>query len=124
MKRIVALLLLIFVNFSSGLNAQTVRDNKLTDSLKNKRIDGDLDKVSQLSAERLSDSLKATGLQRQVDALGTQDDAERSRLMLVLSSLRRKDSLQQERQIKQIDSLRKFIKGAPVIFNRDTIKIR
>ena len=121
MKRIFALPFFILIIFSVSLNAQTIVVKKTSDSLQNKRIDGDLDKVSQLSAERLSDSLKVNGLQRQVAALGVQDNAERNRLLLELSALKRKDSLQQERQIKQIDSLRKFIKGAPVVFNRDTI---
>lgn len=121
MKFIYTLFFLGFFFCFSTLYAQSDISKKTIDSLLDKKINGELDQVSQISAERLSDSLKRSELQHQVEALGKEDNTERNRLMKALGDLRKKDSLQQVKQVKQIDSLRKFINGTPVIFNRDTL---
>ena len=111
----------MLVLIGTQLYAQSDSIKKPVDSTQIIKMNNGLDRVSQLSAERISDSLKRSVLQKQVDALGKGDKAERDRLLLELGTLRKKDSLQQVRQVKQIDSLRKFIKGVPVVFNRDTL---
>jgi len=91
------------------------------DSTAIKRLDNDLDKVSQLAAERLSDSLKRSELERRVRTLGVSDQSERAALLSELSLLKKRDSLHLSRQQHQIDSLRTIIKGVPVVFHSDTL---
>ncbi|QIL41215.1 mechanosensitive ion channel family protein [Pedobacter sp. HDW13] len=121
MKRLFTLHLFALVFLGTQLYAQTDSLKKPVDSTQIKKMNSGLDRVSQLSAERIADSLKRDVLQKQVNALGKGDDTERNRLLLELGALKKKDSLQQVKQVKQIDSLRKFIKGVPVVFNRDTL---
>lgn len=94
---------------------------KKFDSLNTKKLNSELDKVSQLSAERLSDSLKRAELERRVSTLGDRDRIEKNTLMAELSLLRKKDSVHLSRQIAQIDSLRRIIKAAPVRLSDDTL---
>jgi len=121
MKRLFTLHLFALVFLGTQLYAQSDSLKSPVDSTQIKKMNNGLDRVSQLSAERIADSLKRDVLQKQVNALGKGDDTERNRLLLELGALKKKDSLQQVRQVKQIDSLRKFIKGVPVVFNRDTL---
>jgi small-conductance mechanosensitive channel len=121
MKRLFTLHLFALVFLGTQLYAQSDSLKSPVDSTQIKKMNNGLDRVSQLSAERIADSLKRDVLQKQVNALGKGDDTERNRLLLELGVLKKKDSLQQVRQVKQIDSLRKFIKGVPVVFNRDTL---
>lgn len=121
MKRLFTLSLFMLVLIGTQLYAQSDSIKKPVDSTQIIKMNNGLDRVSQLSAERISDSLKRAVLQKQVEALGKGDNAERNRLLQELGTLKKKDSLQQVRQVKQIDSLRKFIKGVPVVFNRDTL---
>lgn len=102
------------------LNAQ--QDSvKKTDTVANRKLIDGLNKVTQLSAERLSDSLKRSDLQQEVKGLSENDNARRSELLKELELLKKRDSIHKLRQIQQVDSLRKFVKGAPVVFHRDTL---
>jgi small-conductance mechanosensitive channel len=101
--------------------AQEDSTNIKPDSAAIKRLDNDLDKVSQLSAERLSDSLKRSELERRVSILGVSDKSERAALLSELSLLKKRDSVHLSRQQHQIDSLRTIIKGVPVVFHSDTL---
>ncbi|CAH0169062.1 Small-conductance mechanosensitive channel [Pedobacter sp. Bi27] len=103
--------------YTFGQDSTTLK----SDSLKNGKLENEFNKVNQLSAERLSDSLKRAELEQRVSALGTTDKLQRESLMAELKSLKKRDSIHRFRQISQIDSLRKIIKGVPVVFNGDTI---
>lgn len=74
-----------------------------------------------MSAERLADSLKHTDLEKQVAGLSVAESQKRLSLNKELNWLRENDSTLRVQQIHQIDSLRKFVKGFPVIFFRDTL---
>nr|WP_276897997.1 mechanosensitive ion channel family protein [Pedobacter kyonggii] len=95
--------------------------SKKSDSLNTRKLNSELDKVSQLSAERLSDSLKRSELERRVSNLGDKDRIEKNTLIQELSLLRKKDSVHLSRQLAQIDSLRGVIKASPVRFASDTL---
>lgn len=94
-----------------------------SDSISNKNINNELNKVNQISAERLSDSLKRFELERRVSILGITDATERKNLMDELSSLKKRDAKHLANQLHQIDSLRKKIIGTPVVFNMDTLYV-
>lgn len=121
MKRIGYLLLLFFT--SSAQLAFTPQDStrRKSDSVHNVQLDSQLIKIRQLSAERLSDSLKKADLEQQVAKLSSADNLKRLDLLKELSSLKEKDSLKMQRQKHQVDSLRKFVKGFPVVPFRDTL---
>ncbi|WP_316824821.1 mechanosensitive ion channel family protein [Pedobacter miscanthi] len=121
MIRFFASLALIVCISTFNCIAKQDTTGKKTDSTAIKRFDNDLDKVNQLSAERLSDSLKRSELERRVSTLGAADKSERATLMAELSSLKKRDSAHLSRQQHQIDSLRAIIKGVPVVFHSDTL---
>lgn len=91
------------------------------DSIENTQRDKRLNTVTQISLERLSDSLKRNELKNKVADLNPEDVAEKAALLKELSELKKKDSLHLVKQKYQIDSLRKFVKAYPVTFNRDTL---
>ncbi|WP_316848116.1 mechanosensitive ion channel family protein [Pedobacter psychrodurus] len=121
MIRFFTSLCLVFCISTFSCFAKQDTTGKKPDSTAIKRLDNDLDKVSQLSAERLSDSLKRSELERRVSTLGVSDQSERAALLSELSLLKKRDSMHLSRQQHQIDSLRAIIKGVPVVFHSDTL---
>lgn len=96
-------------------------NGRKSDSLNTRKLNNELDKVSQLYAERLSDSLKRSELERRVSNLGDKDRVEKNTLMQELKLLRKRDSVHLASQLAQIDSLRGIIKASPVRFASDTL---
>lgn len=109
--------------FCFALSSSAQQDSKdvRKDTLSKRQLDNGLSKVSQLSAERFSDSLKRSALQREVSDLGKDDYTKRVELLNELNSLKKRDSLHKVRQQIQVDSLRKFVKGIPVVYRQDTL---
>lgn len=117
MKYIFYLFLLsTFLAYPSFAQQDTIQQKQ--DSLLTIKLEQQQKKVKQLSEERLADSVKRTELQKQ---LSTADNIQKTQLLQKLESLRQKDSLRTVKQIHQIDSLRSFVKGFPVIPFRDTL---
>jgi len=88
------------------------------DSLLNVQLDQQLQRVRQLSAGRLAESLKRTELEKQFN---TVNNAQKAVLIKELNRLKQADSLRLAKQRYQVDSLRKFVKGFPVVPFRDTL---
>ncbi|QJD96820.1 mechanosensitive ion channel family protein [Mucilaginibacter robiniae] len=91
------------------------------DSVVDTRLDHQLNRIRQLSAERLADSLKREDLQRQAAQLSSADNIRKSALLKELISLKQRDSLQRIRQQHQVDSLKHFVKGFPVKLFHQTL---
>lgn len=116
----------LFILIVSACAAFSQQDSLLhkQDSIIDSRLDHQLNRIRQLSAERLADSLKRADLQRQVAQLSSADNIKKSALLKELNSLKQRDSLQRIRQKHQVDSLRRFVKGFPVtIFQQTLFKI-
>ena len=118
-KRFFTHLLLVFGFASAALAQDSARVKN--DSIQNSALDRQLLKIQQLSAEKLSDSLKQETLEKQVAQLSNADNLKRVSLLKELSALKQNDSLRVFRQKHQIDSLRRFVKGFPVLPFRDTL---
>lgn len=88
------------------------------DSLLNVQLDQQQQRVRQLSAERLADSLKRIELEKQFNTVNNEQKAV---LIKELNQLKQADSLRRAKQRHQVDSLRKFVKGFPVVPFRDTL---
>ncbi|QPH39603.1 mechanosensitive ion channel family protein [Pedobacter endophyticus] len=112
-----------FLSLSASITCLAQKDSTASrqDSLIDKKLDNSLDGVRQLAAERLSDSLKRSELERKFSDLGTDDKAQKAALMKELNQLKQRDSVHLARQLHQIDSLRAIVKGMPVVFDADTI---
>lgn len=114
--------LLFFIWGTQGAFARpdsTIRQQK--DSVLETKLDNQFNKVQQLSAERLADSLKRAGLQAEMLALSADDHLKRAALTKELAILRGRDSVRRVQQKHQVDSLRQFVKGFPVHPFRDTL---
>lgn len=120
MKFFIIQFVFIFGLASSSLAQQDSTQVK-KDSLKNISLDKQFQRIRQLSAEKLSDSLKQETLEKQVAQLSNADNLKRVDLLKQLAALKQKDSLRIVSQKHQVDSLRKFVKGFPVIPFRDTL---
>ena len=121
MKSIICLFA-AFIFFSrSNAIAQQNSTQRKTDSLHNIVLDSQLIKIQKLSAERLSDSVKKAQLENQVAQLSNASNLKRLDLLKELDNIREKDSVRLARQKRHIDSLRRFVKGFPVIPFRDTL---
>lgn len=94
---------------------------------KNNREDSVLQQKSQqlqqMTALRIADSVRRAELEQQISSLRISDSYKRNELLLELAALQKKDSLQLAQQKQKIDSLRRFVKGVPVIFFQDTILV-
>jgi small-conductance mechanosensitive channel len=110
---------ILFVLFTSTVFAQqdSVQQRK-KDSILNLQLDQQQNKVKQLSAERVADSLRKAELEKR---LSTADNLQKEQLLKELTSFREKDSSRNVARKHQIDSLRTFVKGFPVIPFRDTL---
>lgn len=131
MKKIFQLIYLAFLVLPLVLQAQQKPPIKPIDSLQiskdsvasiaSKERDKQLNTVTQLSLERLSDSLKRTELKNKVADLKPEDADQKAALLKELNLLKKQDSIHLVKQKEKIDSLRKFVKAFPVKFDRDTL---
>jgi small-conductance mechanosensitive channel len=101
--------------------AQTDSIQWKKDSVNNAQLNRQLVSTQQLAVARRSDSLKRADLQMQVSQLTAGDNAKRNILLKELNQLKERDSLQVARQKQQVDSLRRIVKGYPVVPFRDTL---
>jgi small-conductance mechanosensitive channel len=92
-----------------------------SDSVRNANITLQLSRLQQLQAEHLSDSIKRSMLEQELRMLKMSDAGKKDILQKELQQLRGQDSVRMARQRKNIDSLRQFVKGYPVVFHRDTL---
>jgi len=116
MKYICNLIFILSLFFPSLLYAQADSIKQPVDSLVMQQENAGVNKLKELNAERISDSLKRMDLQRQLDGLKSGDQRQRNSLQSEIEILNKNDSLRLLRQKKQVDSLRKFIKGETVVF--------
>ena len=128
MKKIIQIIYFVFLITPTLVHGQEKPVVNLPDSIQNSKDslekttrDKQLNKVTQISLERLSDSLKRTEIRNKVADLNPEDVNQKATLLKELNELKKKDSIHSVRQKQQIDSLRKFVKPYPVEFNRDTI---
>jgi len=118
-KQIRYLLLLCLLTFAlCGFSQQDTSRRQAKDSLLNAQLDQQQRRVRQLSAERLADSLKRAELEKQLSSV---DNAQKAVLLKELDRLKQADSLRLAQQKHQVDSLRRFVKGFPVVPFRDTL---
>lgn len=90
------------------------------DTLPSKQVDAQLLTIQRLSAERATDSLRRLVLEQQVAKL-SDNDSKRTALLYQLDSIKASDSTKMARQKQQVDSLREFVKGYPVMLLNDTL---
>lgn len=96
-------------------------NNKRADTIQNKAIGAQLNRLQQLQAEHVADSLKKEALQIQISMLKSTDNLRKSALQRELEELKGQDSVRAARQKQQVDSLRKVVRGYPVVFFNDTL---
>lgn len=116
------LLFAILTLFSTAAIAQQDSINKKADSINNSLIQSFNKKLTLIEAQRLSDSVKKVELENQLKSLKTTDNLKKEELQKQLQELSEKDSIRLSEKKAQIDSLRKTVKGYPVIgFFKDTL---
>ena len=77
--------------------------------------------LQQLTVQRHSDSLRRHSLAKQVAALPGDSNLKKIDLEKQLRALRQRDSVTLAQQREKVDSLRRFLKGFPVVPFRDTL---
>jgi len=121
MKKFIYLIICLVIAGQQGLLAQQDTSTHKNDSTHNIALNNQLLNIQKLSADRLSDSLKRQQLEKQVAQLSSADNLKRLDLLKEVNVIKEKDSLRVVQQKRQIDSLRKFVKGFPVVPFRDTL---
>ncbi|BAV06993.1 Mechanosensitive ion channel [Filimonas lacunae] len=120
MKRIVLLLSLILPCILPAQNdSSRQKDNNRQDSLLIQKSQ----QLQQITALRIADSVRKAELEQQISSLHLSDNLKKNELLQELAALQKKDSIQLAQQKQKIDSLRRFVKGVPVIFFQDTIMV-
>lgn len=79
--------------------------------------------LQQMTALRIADSVRKAELEQQISSLRLTDNLKKTELLQELAILQRRDSIQLVQQKQKIDSLRRFVKGVPVIFFQDTLMV-
>jgi len=117
------ILLCAFLNFFilTAVGQDTVAGKKDQDTTHNKAIGAQFNRLQQLQAEHVADSLKKEALEIQLSMLKSTDNLKKSVLQRELEELKGQDSLRAAKQKRQVDSLRKIVKGYPVVFFNDTL---
>ncbi|MVN90199.1 mechanosensitive ion channel family protein [Mucilaginibacter aquatilis] len=118
--------LLLAVTFSLLICQSKAQDTagkkqQTTDTINNKVLGAQINRLQQLQAEHVADSLKKEALEIQISMLKSSDNTRKSALQRELVELRSQDSVRAAKQKRQVDSLRRFVKGYPVIFFKDTL---
>ncbi|UEG53843.1 mechanosensitive ion channel family protein [Mucilaginibacter daejeonensis] len=115
--------LIFLFTYSGAVSAQTDTVAKRADStaLNTAVVNEQLSRLQQLQAEHVADSLKKIALQEELKALKTNDANRRSSLLRELDDLKGQDSVRIRRQRSEIDSLRRYVAGEPVVFFNDTL---
>src|SRR4051812_30862082 len=98
-------LIFFLVLVPSLLFAQNDSIQSKNDSILNAKLNSQLNKVQQLSAQRFQDSLRRADLEMQVANLSVTDKIKRAALVKELNSIKAKDSLRLVDQRHRIDSL-------------------
>lgn len=101
--------------------AQDTLPQKQPDTTHNKALGAQLNRLQQLQAEHVADSLKKEALEIQISMLKSTDNLRKSALQRELEQLKGLDSVRAAKQKQQVDSLRKIVKGYPVVFFNDTL---
>jgi len=121
MRTWIILFVIFFCNAASPVYAQQDSTRQQEDSLHNASLDKQLVRVQLLANQRLADSLKRAELEARVTRLSSAENVKKSELLNELTALRKRDSLHLTRQKHEVDSLRHFVKGFPVILMQDTL---
>ncbi|MBK0378422.1 mechanosensitive ion channel family protein [Mucilaginibacter segetis] len=118
------LILLFWLTFTGVIPCIAQKKDTLNaqqDSVLHAQLNDQFNLVQRLSAERLADSLKKVELEKQVAGLTSTDRLQKEALIKELAAIKDRDSIRRVRQQQQVDSLRHFVKGYPVVPFLDTL---
>lgn len=111
-------LLLPYTLYAQSDTSKQARNNREDSVLMQKS-----QQLQHMTALRIADSVRRAELEQQISSLRLSDNLKKSELLQELAALQKKDSLQLAVQKQKVDSLRRFVKGVPVIFFQDTIMV-
>ncbi|MCE9539519.1 MAG: mechanosensitive ion channel [Bacteroidetes bacterium] len=119
-KRFLIFSLLIFL--PSFFSAQNGSADLKSDSLNTVILSAYAEKIQKIEQQHLTDSLKKTELELQLNTLKTTDNLKKEQLLKQIQELNEKDLKRIEQKKSEIDSLRATVKGFPVKgFFNDTL---
>ncbi|RYZ16479.1 MAG: mechanosensitive ion channel family protein, partial [Sphingobacteriales bacterium] len=100
----------------SGFAQQGVHDttSRKNDSMRNAALDRQSQELQRLKAAHEEDSLRKVQLQAELSSLKSTDNLKKAELLGELKTIRSGDSLRRISQRRQVDSLKRFVKGFPV----------
>ena len=117
-------LLTVIILLATTLNvvAQTDTIAVKNDSITTVNISHYKEKLALLEKQRIADSIKKAGLQKQLESLQTTDNTKKEELQKQLAELNNRETQRLTEKKVKIDSLRATAKGYPVIgFFNDTL---
>ncbi|RYY37262.1 MAG: mechanosensitive ion channel family protein, partial [Sphingobacteriaceae bacterium] len=113
-----SLLFLLTLCLSSTIsvaqNAKRDTASHKNDSLRNAALDKQSLELQRLKLAHAEDSLRKVQLQTELASLKSTDNLKKAELLSELKSIRSTDSLRRLNQRRQVDSLKRFVKGFPV----------
>lgn len=91
------------------------------DSLKDAALQSNANYLQQLDAAHRNDSVKKAALEQEIAALKTTDNLKKADLEKQLEQLNSAATLRLQKKQAHIDSLKKYVKGFPVVYFNDTL---
>lgn len=121
LRFLLSILFILHVSiFGYSQNVKTVKDTLITDSTDAE--DGVFhDLITKANEKKLLDSLQKLDLRNQIEQLKESSVYEKRKLQNELQSLVDSDSIRKVEERLKIDSLRKIVRGSPVVPFQDTI---
>ena len=123
MKRLIALLVVLFCCFSSAIpvSAQTDSTRAAADSVVNQLLLQTSQELKQSKQKHLIDSLQKATLERELALLKANESTKRNELQERIDQIQREDSLRKVAQQQKIQELKTITKGFPVAPFEDTL---
>ena len=110
-----------FLCFSLFLRAQTDSLPQKKDSIRNEILQEQSNELQRLQIQRNADSIRRMELKQQLDQLKSTDNQQKAELQKQIGELNNKETERIIQQKQKIDSLRRFVRGFPVVPFGDTL---
>ncbi len=110
-----------FLCFSFFLRAQTDSLPQKKDSIRNEILQEQSNELQRLQIQRNADSIRRMELKQQLDQLKSTDNLQKAELQKQIGELNNKETERIIQQKQKIDSLRRFVRGFPVVPFGDTL---
>ena len=121
MKRIVLVILVLFISFQNNFSQKDSTSKIQQERELINQVDASISLIQKSDSAKISDSIQKIVLRQQIEDLKSYEKSKRLKLEAELNEINRKDSLQRVNLKNELDSIKKVAVGFPVNPYKDTL---